>query len=483
MKLACLLIFTFTFVVLSGQSIYAEGLPRQATATAEVVNGFVVGIAITDPGGGYPAVPSVGFQGGGGTGAEARVTLDQGTVVQIIVENAGSGYTSAPDVVIGPPPPLLDWAIRDGRLESHSTDQGAIISYIRRRNSHQTGLSFQTELSLDMRNWEPHEDPGSVEALDSEWERVTAEVGLPAEVSLFVRVQIAAPTMPPPSDFVLIPGGSFQMGDVIGDLIPNGDRALKELPVHTVNVRAFFLQARETTKAEWDKVRVWALRNGYEFENTGFGKATDHPVHTVNWYDVVKWCNARSEMEGLTPCYYLEDAHTSVYRTGLSDLTNTMVDWGANGYRLPTEAEWEKAARGGLEGRRFPWGDTITHALANYWVTSNWAFDTNPTRGHHPDWEVGDLPYTSPVGSFSPNGYGLFDMAGNVWEWCWDWLADEYYTDSPVANPLGPASGEFRVARGGSCCTPAVQSRVAERVGDPPSNGYEILGFRPARGQ
>jgi len=279
------------------------------------------------------------------------------------------------------------------------------------------------------------------------------------------------------SAFVLIPGGTFQMGDSFG----KGDSA--EQPVHSVNVRAFFLQAKETTKAEWDEVRRWTVANGYAIDNAGLHRGAGHPLHSVNWFDVVKWCNARSQKEGLVPCYYTDAARTVVYRTGQVDVTNDSVHWSANGYRLPTEAEWEKAARGGLSARRFPWGDTITHSEANYWSSSEYAYDTSPTRSFHPSYRTGAAPWTSPVGSFAPNAYGLYDMTGNAEEWCWDWYGDTYYASSPPANPLGPGSGWDRVARGGSWDFSAVYGRVFTRYGIPPSNAYFDRGFRPARGQ
>jgi len=282
----------------------------------------------------------------------------------------------------------------------------------------------------------------------------------------------------PPTGFVLIPAGTFQMGDALND---HPERA-GHLPVHPVEVSAFLMQAKETTKAEWDEVHTWALENGYAFDNTGEGKAADHPVQMVNWYDVVKWCNAKSQKDGLTPCYYTDIAQTRIYKTGAVNLANTMVNWSADGYRLPTEAEWEKAARGGFEGRRFPWGSDITHSLANYYSGDPIdSYDTSPTRGYHPSYNKVD-PYTSPVGSFAPNGYGLYDMAGNVKEWCWDKFSSSYYSSSPMSDPRGPDSGSFRVERGGSWITNARACRASNRDYFQRTTGAsEFNGFRIAR--
>ena len=280
----------------------------------------------------------------------------------------------------------------------------------------------------------------------------------------------------PPSGMALIPAGNFTMGD-------NLDGSSVALPLHSVYVSAFYMDKYEVTKALWDEVRAWNGGNGYAYESgSGLGKAANHPVHMVSWYDAVKWCNARSQKEGLVPCYYTDAGLTAIYKT--NEVT-PFVNWNANGYRLPTEAEWEKAARGGSSGRRFPWSDsdTIQHARANYYSYSStgYAYDTSPTRNYHPTFNDGVLPYTSPVDYFAPNGYGLHDMAGNVWEWCWDWYSGTYYSSSPSSDPRGPTSGSHRVLRGGSWSNSALNCRTASRNSYTPTKRYNHMGFRCAR--
>ena len=263
-----------------------------------------------------------------------------------------------------------------------------------------------------------------------------------------------------PAGMALIPAGAFTMGATTN---MGHESYSDDVPQHTVEVSAFYMDTNLVSKAQWDEVYQWAITNGYSFDNTGSGRATNHPVQQINWYDMVKWCNARSEKEGRTPAYYTSAGQTTVYRSGQLNLTNECVKWNS-GYRLPTEAEWEKAARGGVSGQRFPWAETnITHSLANYYSSTNDAYDVNPTKGYHPTFNDGVYPYTSPVGYFAANGYGLYDMAGNVSEWCWDIYWGTYYSSSPGTDPRGPATGSGRVVRGGSWDDRAGYCRTAYR--------------------
>ncbi|MCX6880741.1 MAG: SUMF1/EgtB/PvdO family nonheme iron enzyme [Verrucomicrobia bacterium] len=269
-----------------------------------------------------------------------------------------------------------------------------------------------------------------------------------------------------PVGMSLIPAGAFTMGDSLD--------GMSDAPTRTVTLSAFYMGQNEVTKAEWDAVRTWAVSHGYTDLAEGVGKAANHPVQSVSWWDVIKWCNARSEQEGLAPCYTVSGA---VMKTGTAEPT---VNWAANGYRLPTEAEWEKAARGGLSGKRFPWGDTISHTQANYYSEAGYGYDISPTRGYHPTYGTGSAPYTSPVGSFTANGYGLQDMAGNVWEWCWDWYGT--YASGAQTDPRGASSGSDRVFRGGSWDSIAFYCRAAHRFNFfYPAVSYNGVGFRPAR--
>ncbi|MBK1814207.1 SUMF1/EgtB/PvdO family nonheme iron enzyme [Luteolibacter yonseiensis] len=278
-----------------------------------------------------------------------------------------------------------------------------------------------------------------------------------------------------------IPGGTFQQGDAEG---PTPSR-----PVHPVQVAGFMMDRFEVTRADWEKVATWAQAHGYDipillrFNQPPYNVPANHPAVAVSWYDSVKWCNARSEMEGRRPVYFTDTTATTVYRTGEVDLVAANVNWSGDGYRLPTESEWERASRGGLEGRKFPWGDEDADLRSNSW---NFQLFT----GRAPDEE---FPYTERVGYFDgtqpggmpnmENGYGLHDMSANAWEWTWDRMGD--YTRDKQYDPKGPDSGTVqRVQRGGSWWNYVDQATNFQRLPFPPngSDDYGMIGFRCIRG-
>lgn len=421
--------------------------PLSATAVATVTLGYVSSVEVVTGGSGYSGEPSVIFSGGGGSGAVAKAVLIGDKVGQIIVLSSGSGYTTAPVVLIEAPKPEVVLGVR---LVPEITVFGP------------PGTAAKVEWSAtlgQLAKWELL----TVVALDTDGATVVdLAVG---STTRFYR----AVTLPPaPGSMTLIPAGSFQMGDTFNDGF------LDELPVHSVFVSTFYVDKTEVTKGFWDEVKDWSGGNGFGFDNPGLGKGTNHPVHGVSWFDVVKWCNARSQREGRVAAYYTDALLTQVYKTGQ---VSPYVKWEA-GYRLPTETEWERAARGGASGHRFPWSepDTITHGRANYLSRLDEAYDVSATRGYNPLHAVGGEPFTSPVGSFAANGYGLFDMAGNVREWCWDWHGS--YSSGSQTDPRGPASGLYRVFRGGTWSYYGFGCRSAYRYYFAPDFRDNSGGFR-----
>jgi formylglycine-generating enzyme required for sulfatase activity len=209
------------------------------------------------------------------------------------------------------------------------------------------------------------------------------------------------------TDMVLIPAGTNSGND-------------PDFGKYSLAVEAFYMDSTEVTKGLWDEVYKWAIKNGYVFDNPGTGTTPNHPVQQVSWYDCAKWCNARSEKEKLAACYLLDGRP---YKTGLGILD---CDYRAGGYRLPTNTEWEYAARGGLEGMRFPWGEKINNENAHYVSAQGSKNCPSYDRGVYDrgayDKRTGMYSRKPEdavvVKQFPPNGFGLYDMAGNAREWC-----------------------------------------------------------------
>ena len=292
-----------------------------------------------------------------------------------------------------------------------------------------------------------------------------------------------------PPGMVLVPAGSFLIGNYIVNNFYNtatNDPGITDAHPTNVYVSAFYMDVNLVSYSQWAGVHSYATGKGYTFVNAGSAKGSNYPVEVVAWYDCVAWCNARSQQAGLTPCYYTDAGFTQLYTNATG--TSVYLNMANNGYRLPTEAEWEKAARGGLTGNRFPWGNIITEGQANYDADpASYSYDLGPYSGSNTNFNKGAQPYTSPVGSFAPNAYGLYDMAGNIYQWCWDWYAaPPYPAGSPYlggSNPTGagPASGN-RVIRGGYWLVPAIGAQCAYRIGIDPLLYANTVGFRCVRG-
>jgi formylglycine-generating enzyme required for sulfatase activity len=319
-----------------------------------------------------------------------------------------------------------------------------------------------------------------------------------------------------PEDMIVISAGTFQMGDGFSEGV------FDELPIHTDILDTFAMGKYEITNGQYcaflksaypSQLKVvngvvysihdtsnsnpycdMTTSSSYSqiaFSNNTFSvrtksgrDMTNDPMAMVSWYGAVAFCNWRSQQERKRICY---------------NLSTWNCDFSKKGYRLATEAEWEYAARGGRAGNRFPWGDTINQTQANYY-SYNFSYDVSPVKNqNHPLWNDGTYPYTSPVGFFDgtlknkiqcnwpgsatsyqtasgANAYGLYDMAGNVWEWCHDWYGD--YSSGSQTNPTGPETGSYHVFRGGSWGDNSGNCRVSSRWSCPPYYRSCSVGFR-----
>jgi formylglycine-generating enzyme required for sulfatase activity len=263
-------------------------------------------------------------------------------------------------------------------------------------------------------------------------------------VALMAAISCSAPDKPAGPETVTtasgvatvrIPAGTFAMGDPSGEI----DAEF----VRQVTVNAFYMDVYEVTQGEYERVMG---------DNPSRWTDPDAPVEQVRWSDAVRYCNARSELEGLTVAY---------------DTGTWTCDFTANGYRLPTEAEWEYAARGGTTSTFF-FGPDDGKMDLYAWTKSN--------AGRR----------THPVGKKLPNAWGLYDMYGNVWEWCHDLYAPDGYETSGIDNPTGPAEGDTRIVRGGSWDTAPAKCSSTFRYSENPGYadvcfGYDVYGFRPVR--
>jgi len=288
---------------------------------------------------------------------------------------------------------------------------------------------------------------------------------------------------------VLIPAGEFKMGSgesaeataaffnkTYGEDFLRADYFKDEHPQHRVRIiKPFYLGTHHVTRGQfqqfvadtgyktdaekgekpggygWDsEKKTFGFDEKYSWRNAGFEQTDDHPVVNVSWNDAVAFCQWLSRKEGKT-------------------------------YRLPTEAEWEYACRAGTTTRYYGGDDPET--LAKVGNVADAA-----AKAKFPDWKYtikasDGYVFTSPVGSFKPNAFGLYDMYGNAWQWCADWYGEEYYAKSPADDPTGPDSGDVRVRRGGSWdCGPLV-TRSARRFWNSPGLQDLITGFRVARTQ
>lgn len=277
-------------------------------------------------------------------------------------------------------------------------------------------------------------------------------------------------TVTPPAGMVLIPAGWFLMGDSVD----GGNVAAQNFPPTNIYVSGFFMETNLVTYGLWTNVFQYATNHGYTFGVPGAGATlgANYPVFQITWVDSVVWCNARSERDGLTPVYYADAAFTQLLNTYSQGASGTIFqNLNASGYRLPTEAEWEKAARGGGVGRRFPWGNLIRSDQAQYLA-----------GGSSPPYDLGPAKTPSspsPVGSYDVNGYGLYDMCGNLWQCCWDFLGPLGQPSN--INPTGATSGN-RVIKGGSWQLNALSARTGWRNPQSPTSPSLGLGLRCVRG-
>jgi len=352
----------------------------------------------------------------------------------------------------------------DGK--EHSPFAGAILDGLRAAYTYGDGLLTFTDLLGKLERASPTPHQGELPKHE--------QGGFVFVASAPPRAQ---PKVIPPDNMVYIQGGSFEMGDTFGD------GGSDEKPPHTVTVSDFEIGRHEVTVGEYlefvnatgknhpewmEKGSTYHIQTGTDDHYKKLGPALTNdknPIVGISWNDAVAYCNWLSEQHG----------YQKVYSVSGSTVT---ADWNANGYRLPTEAEWEYAARSRGKKYKYAWGnDSTPHA--------NIADES--AKKQYSGWTIWEgyndgYIYTSPVGKFEQGDLGLSDMTGNVWEWCWDWYDSGYYEKSKNSrDPKGPDSGSSRVIRGGSWYNYPALVRVANRISASPERRNDLLGFRLAR--
>jgi len=256
---------------------------------------------------------------------------------------------------------------------------------------------------------------------------------------------------------VLVPGGTFTMGDTRGEGRSN------ELPTHRVTINPFFMNEYEVTQSEWEN--VMGVNPALDY-----GEGGNYPVYNVSWYSILKYCNRRSRIERLTPVYSIagstNPADWGTVPTSNNSVWNAVIcNWNANGYRLPTEAEWEHAARGASNEPDYRYSGSDEIAVVGWYEKNTELFGSK----------------SKPVGIKARNDLGIYDLSGNVWELCWDWYNDSCYDSNPQNNPKGPETGSLRVLRGGYWGSNAYSCRVSYRSSSNPNDNYYDIGFRVCR--
>lgn len=286
----------------------------------------------------------------------------------------------------------------------------------------------------------------------------------PTEASQVIKVCTECGYTQEVVDFVYIPEGSFQMGSEAG--------SADNEPKHEVKIsKGFFMGKYEVTQKEYSFI-MGSNPSSFSSDAEEGESQELRPVENMSWYDALVYCNKRSLAEGLTPCYTIKNSTApedwrAVPTDSVSSGNEVICNWDANGYRLPTEAEWEYAARA---------GNDTTEALI--WSGT----DKEEELENYAWYKINSENKTHEVGKRKANAYGLYDVTGNVWEWCWDWYGNKYDSQTEsVSDPKGASSGDSRVFRGGSWSHVASRVSVSERGYYDPNGHSNFLGFRVVR--